>query len=436
MDSRELALLETIHAHPGEDAPRLVYADWLEEHGDTELAEFIRVQIERAERDEFDAAQKGLARRERELIDARCSDWVGPALRALVGYQAPADEPPLEPLDQNRTRYLPPETRWQFRRGFPWVEVSAGQFLSHVPLIVDSAWVVQVHIGPDSTRELVQRVRVPGSLRPRRDVFQDLLAAPLLSAAAGLGLTLTEESDWEELKQLPASIQVTALHSRGTTAYRWHLRELDRPGLAKLNELSLHYMSLTDPAADELAACPSLERLRTLDLRGNHITPQGVVALSACVVPQRLRTLDLSDNPIGDAGAVHLAQWPGLAAVRVLRLAGCGLTHVGAAALAASPHLGNLTQLNLRRNEIRGPGVAALIRNDVPWLDRLAHLDLCGNRIGSQGARELIAASQALPNLRRLCLSNDRDDLIDHYADWLAQAYGERLHLDSFQPGK
>src|SRR5262249_15406970 len=259
MDLRELALLETIRAHPSEDSPRLVYADWLEENGECELAEFIRVQIERAERDEFDPAQKVLAQREKELIELRGNDWVAQPLRVRFGSHSPLDEPPLEPLDQNRTRHLPPETRWQFRRGFPWVEVSAGQFLSHAPLIVDSAWVVQVHIGPDSTREMVQRVRVPGSLRPRRDVFHDLLASPLLPA--GLGLTLTEESDWEELKQLPASIQVMALHSRGTTAYRWHLRELDRPGLAKLNELSLHHMSLTDPAADELAACPSLERL-------------------------------------------------------------------------------------------------------------------------------------------------------------------------------
>lgn len=40
--------LEQILAEPSEDAPRLVYADWLEEHGDADRAELIRLQCERA----------------------------------------------------------------------------------------------------------------------------------------------------------------------------------------------------------------------------------------------------------------------------------------------------------------------------------------------------------------------------------------------------
>jgi uncharacterized protein (TIGR02996 family) len=40
-------LLRDIIDHPGDDAPRLIYADWLEEHGgQPERAEFIRVQCE------------------------------------------------------------------------------------------------------------------------------------------------------------------------------------------------------------------------------------------------------------------------------------------------------------------------------------------------------------------------------------------------------
>lgn len=40
--------MQTICANPDDDAPRLVYADWLEENGFGPLAEFIRVQIELA----------------------------------------------------------------------------------------------------------------------------------------------------------------------------------------------------------------------------------------------------------------------------------------------------------------------------------------------------------------------------------------------------
>jgi len=45
MNSHE-AFMQTICANPDDDAPRLVYADWLEENGYELYAEFIRVQIE------------------------------------------------------------------------------------------------------------------------------------------------------------------------------------------------------------------------------------------------------------------------------------------------------------------------------------------------------------------------------------------------------
>lgn len=41
----ESDLLRSICLDPANDGPRLVYADWLDENGDTERAEFIRVQI-------------------------------------------------------------------------------------------------------------------------------------------------------------------------------------------------------------------------------------------------------------------------------------------------------------------------------------------------------------------------------------------------------
>lgn len=37
------ALLRAIIDNPADDAPRLVYADWLDEHGDAARAEYLRV---------------------------------------------------------------------------------------------------------------------------------------------------------------------------------------------------------------------------------------------------------------------------------------------------------------------------------------------------------------------------------------------------------
>jgi uncharacterized protein (TIGR02996 family) len=52
--THEEAFLADILGHPGEDAPRLIFADWLDERGgegDAERAEFVRVQCELARAD-------------------------------------------------------------------------------------------------------------------------------------------------------------------------------------------------------------------------------------------------------------------------------------------------------------------------------------------------------------------------------------------------
>jgi uncharacterized protein (TIGR02996 family) len=46
--SQQEGILAAIQEAPDDDTPRLVYADWLAEHGDPERAEFIRVQCELA----------------------------------------------------------------------------------------------------------------------------------------------------------------------------------------------------------------------------------------------------------------------------------------------------------------------------------------------------------------------------------------------------
>lgn len=61
--SDRAALLAAIRQFPDADTPRLVFADWLDEHGESERAEFIRVQIELAHRKaRYDAGERpGLA---------------------------------------------------------------------------------------------------------------------------------------------------------------------------------------------------------------------------------------------------------------------------------------------------------------------------------------------------------------------------------------
>ena len=48
MTDRATQLMEMICANPSDDAPRKVYADWLEEHGECDRSEFVRIQLELA----------------------------------------------------------------------------------------------------------------------------------------------------------------------------------------------------------------------------------------------------------------------------------------------------------------------------------------------------------------------------------------------------
>src|SRR5262245_62365046 len=88
----EPGFLRAIAEQPDDDAPRLIYADWLEEHNETERAEFIRAQVELARSKADSPHRRRLAFRAGELLRLHEERWV-------------------EPL-----RLMTPD--WQFCRGF------------------------------------------------------------------------------------------------------------------------------------------------------------------------------------------------------------------------------------------------------------------------------------------------------------------------------
>lgn len=75
MTDDELALLRTIRDHPDADLPRLVYADWLDDRGDEDRAEFIRLQIDRYRRSATDPAARGIGWREYQILLAHELAW-------------------------------------------------------------------------------------------------------------------------------------------------------------------------------------------------------------------------------------------------------------------------------------------------------------------------------------------------------------------------
>jgi uncharacterized protein (TIGR02996 family) len=78
----EDALLQAVRDHVDDDAPRLVYADWLEEHGDAARAEFIRVQCALAQRGLPRSRRERLRTREQEMLQLHRQRWLGSLRRS------------------------------------------------------------------------------------------------------------------------------------------------------------------------------------------------------------------------------------------------------------------------------------------------------------------------------------------------------------------
>jgi uncharacterized protein (TIGR02996 family) len=68
--------LQDIVESPDDDTPRLVYADWLDDHDQPERAEFIRVQCELARMVVFNERRRALLARQHLLIAEHGSAWL------------------------------------------------------------------------------------------------------------------------------------------------------------------------------------------------------------------------------------------------------------------------------------------------------------------------------------------------------------------------
>jgi uncharacterized protein (TIGR02996 family) len=74
----EGTLLQAVIAEPEDDVIRLVYADWLEEQGKQDRAEFIRGECELAHLPTTDRRHQRLAKHTSALWHQHVQEWFGP----------------------------------------------------------------------------------------------------------------------------------------------------------------------------------------------------------------------------------------------------------------------------------------------------------------------------------------------------------------------
>lgn len=206
----EAALLAAIIAYPDEDTPRLMYADWLDENGQPERAEFIRIQCA-ADADE--AAEDRAA----ELEEHNRAKW----LAGLPQF---------------------PGAQWEFRRGFPeYLIVSGELMLERYDGFARAPWLRFLYLydlNNSAVRDFVSRPWNP------RWVELELQEHPM----AGIG-TYGYEST-------PAVIAIA-----------------NCPQVRQLRRLQLSLFGLTPDGVNALTASPHLDNLQRLQVDDDRGSP-------------------------------------------------------------------------------------------------------------------------------------------------------------------
>jgi uncharacterized protein (TIGR02996 family) len=419
-----LALLDEARSRPEDDTPRLVLAEWLEDHGDAERAEFIRLDLRRHRLPAYDPEMRAVIDRQTSLVGVHGLEWFGHLARVqfapwfrrgLLHLRVGCDE---------RGR-----TGLQEASGAPewaWVEalhlwgVNEGGFASlpgEALASIHTLYLEQDSFSAPTAREW-SRCPHLGRLKSllvvsrnfcEMEVVEALASSPNLDRLTALTLNtcLLRSEALHVLAHSPRLAGLTRLDLGYNQIGAEGVRELARAHA--LDRLESLYLYGTNPTREGIEALAKrcFPHLTSLDLRGNALYDTGIEPLTDGALLQSLHTLDLSDNNLGHTGAQMLAQSAHASSLTSLDVHGNRIQAVGALALLESPRLDRLTSLNLSWNALGDEGNDGIPRlAQASGLMRLHHLSLAGNYFGPEGARAL-AESPHLASLRFLDLSNN-----------------------------
>ena len=379
----ERAFFDPIRDAPADDGPRLIYADWLDEHGQPDRAEFIRLQCAFDRLDDDDPRRADVRERERQLAEANEVRWA-------------ADLTPLV-------------TDWAFRGGvIDSVSVDAAQFLAHGAAIFALAPIRKVRLLPPS-EHLAEVVQSSILLHVRElDLTENSLGdrgPALLARSPHLGQLVALDLGFTDLGAVGLKILADSPALGGLRSLRLNdnpnlgplgVRALvESPHLTDVIDLDLSGTGLTGADLHPLFDSPLAVRLQRLALQGNRLGNDGtrdfVGSLAFNRMAERDRMVDLRRVQMGSAGAHAQGLCPALRTVDSLDLEGNVLGDAGLAALSASPYLTRLRVLGLRENRIGDDGVAALARS--PIMATLRVIDLTGNIITQDSVDRLCEVS-------------------------------------------
>lgn len=364
--------LDAILDEPDNDDHRLIFADWLDENGSPQRAEFIRIQIERASLPWWDARQIRLRLREEELLESHAESW---------------------------KMHLPTNkgVMWgNFRRGFVgevgFADLStffttAGECWTSTPL--ESATIQGMR-----GRELLDKFEPIPELREltflsglfNHNQIRGLANASLLSTLRSL------------------TVSRCPLGSEGFSILT------TSPHLDSLKALRVPGSSVGNAGIEALCEAKGLGSLEELDLTGIDGYDQYN-----------------EDISLGEHGIEALADWPGLAQIRSLNLQDNVIGRVGLQTLLHSGHVGGLKTLILRNARLLSEALAEFPDADSEL--ELEVLDLGGNLFQGHGPVDLLH-SDCLRDLKVLKLDHCEIDRFGSEDLTKAPFRGSLHHLD------
>jgi len=253
------ALLRAILNSPDDDAPRLVYADWLDEQGDSARAAFIRVQVQLARLSADDPAYPRLVQTERNLLDPNRKSW---------------------------SEWLPDWVHApKFRRGFiERIQCQAKNFIAHSDEV--------------RTKTPLQGVRIDGG----QQIAVALFRSRSLEGLRSLTLSVhVPPLTWDQLSNCHYLGKLSELEIRSSSHTKEMVQALvGSSSLPALRSLRLKWCALGDEHTAWLVKHRWADRLRALDLSNCHIGPEGGLAIAGSSFLEQLESLSLYGNPLSE----------------------------------------------------------------------------------------------------------------------------------------
>lgn len=332
-----------IASEPDDNDLRLVFADWLDEHGDTNRAEFIRLQCmlagTKAPLDDLPA----LRNREQELLRAHEKEWAA--------------------------EFFPWADGVEFERGFvSALSTSASHLLENADSLFSSS--------------PIQRLRLHGA----HDLMPEIAGRPFLGRIRAIDLSNVSIQDegLEALLGSPYLLSLESLCLNNTVITNAGLDSLVAwPGFPRLVSLDVSANLIGDRGVVTLAEATSPPTLEEFFCHNNDTGIAAIQAIVGTPIFRALTTLNLSYNGVWDMGCAAISEAPSARSLNVLYLSYAGIQDSGVEALAASPHLGELRELWLDDNDIGDAGLRRLCESTT--LTKLERLNVLRCDVGDVG---------------------------------------------------